>query len=113
MFLHVKVMWLTIHVHYILQVMESEPEQSNSGPTQSMDEPIPSSDVAPPTVTSDYYSDNNSQVVDPQIVQGSLPIVPPISTIPIPASIAPTSSTQSQITDQERKSGPEVRFVFL
>ena len=102
---------------YILQVIESEPEQSNSGPTQSMDEPIPSFDVAPPTVTSDYYSDSvqedNLQMIvdDPQIAQDSLPIVPPISAIPVPASIVPTTSTQSQITDQGWKIGPEVRFA--
>ena len=108
-----------MYILYVLQVMESEPEQSNSGTTQSMDEPIPSSDVAPPTVTSDYYSDSvqedNSQMVvdNPQIAQDSLPIVPPISTIPIPAPLFPTTSTQSKITDQERKIEPEVRKLFV
>ena len=87
----------------------SQPEQLISGSVQSMDDPVPSSTVAPPTVTSDYFSDSVQEEMNldnPQIAQDNLPMVPPTAAparTNLPVHTAVATSNQSQVPTGERK----------
>ena len=94
-------------------------EQLISGPAQSEDLPIPNTDVAPPVITSDYYSDSareeNSQMVldNPPIAQDSFPIVPTTTPARVPMNTDIDTSNRSRISAQEKTKDVEVLILHV